>query len=101
MKAGEFSIPVLQSYCDGGCSTRLDARAGTAQNSPMSSGFETGKALLRGLSREVKPFTRANEKFHLSPISQHGNLAEIIGKFGDADQLRNAVNQLQSLLHAA
>jgi len=35
------------------------------------------------------------------PISQHGNVAEIIGKFGGADQLRNAVNQLPSLLYAA
>ncbi|MGA2541689.1 MAG: DEAD/DEAH box helicase family protein [Verrucomicrobiota bacterium] len=37
----------------------------------------------------------------LPPISQHGNVAEIIGKFGGTDQLRNAVNQLQSLLYAA
>jgi hypothetical protein len=29
------------------------------------------------------------------------NVAEIIGKFGGADQLRNAVNQLQTLLYAA
>jgi len=28
------------------------------------------------------------------------NVAEIIGKFGGADQLRNAVNQLQSLMYA-
>jgi type I site-specific restriction endonuclease len=28
------------------------------------------------------------------------NMAEIIGKFGSADQLRNAANQLQSLLYA-
>ncbi len=35
------------------------------------------------------------------PISHHGNVNEIIGKFGGADQLRNAVNQLQSLLYAA
>ena len=35
------------------------------------------------------------------PISHHGNVAEIIGKFGGADQLRNAVNQLQALLYAA
>ena len=34
------------------------------------------------------------------PISDHGNIVEIIGKFGGADQLRNAVNQLQSLLCA-
>jgi type I restriction enzyme R subunit len=35
------------------------------------------------------------------PISQHGNVNEIITKFGDADQLRAAINQLQSLLYAA
>jgi type I restriction enzyme R subunit len=35
------------------------------------------------------------------PISQHGNVAEIIGKFGGEDQLRNAVNHLQTLLYAA
>ena len=35
------------------------------------------------------------------PISQHGTPKEIIGKFGGADQLRNAVNQLQTLLYAA
>jgi type I restriction enzyme R subunit len=35
------------------------------------------------------------------PISQHGNVNEIIGKFGGADQLRTAVNQLQTLLYAA
>ena len=37
----------------------------------------------------------------LPPISQRGNVNEIIGKFGGADQLRNAVNQLQPLLYAA
>lgn len=37
----------------------------------------------------------------LPPISQHGNVNEIIGKFGGAEQLRNAVNKLQSLLYAA
>jgi type I restriction enzyme R subunit len=35
------------------------------------------------------------------PISTHGNVGEIVGLFGGADQLRNAVNQLQSLLYAA
>jgi type I restriction enzyme, R subunit len=35
------------------------------------------------------------------PISHHGNVAEIVGKFGGPDQLRNAVNQLQLLLYAA
>ena len=33
----------------------------------------------------------------VTPISQHGNVNEIIGKFGGADQLRNAVKQLQTL----
>jgi type I restriction enzyme R subunit len=36
----------------------------------------------------------------LQPISEHGSVNEIIGKFGGADQLRIAVNQLQSLLYA-
>src|ERR1035437_1650678 len=35
------------------------------------------------------------------PISSRGNVNEIIGRFGGADNLRNAVNQLQSLLYAA
>ena len=35
------------------------------------------------------------------PTSHHGNVNEIIGKFGGAEQLRKAVNQLQSLLYAA
>ena len=33
-------------------------------------------------------------------ISQSGIVAEIIGKFGGTNQLRNTVNQLQSLLYA-
>ncbi|MBI4660779.1 MAG: DEAD/DEAH box helicase family protein [Verrucomicrobia bacterium] len=35
------------------------------------------------------------------PISQHGSVWEIVGVFGGPDELRNAVNQLQSLLYAA
>ena len=35
------------------------------------------------------------------PISSHGNVNEIMGRFGGAANLRNAVNQLQSLLYAA
>ena len=33
------------------------------------------------------------------PISDHGNVNEIVGKFGGADQLRSAVNKLQKLLY--
>jgi len=35
----------------------------------------------------------------LPPISHHGNVNEIVGKFGGADQLRNAVNKLQTLIY--
>jgi len=35
------------------------------------------------------------------PISHRGNVAEIIRKYGGADQLRNGVNQLQSRLYGA
>jgi hypothetical protein len=35
------------------------------------------------------------------PISSRGNVNEIMGRFGGADQLGNAVNQLQALLYAA
>jgi len=35
------------------------------------------------------------------PISAHGNVIEIAGRFGGVDQLRQAVIQLQTLLYAA
>ncbi|MEI7728863.1 MAG: DEAD/DEAH box helicase family protein [Verrucomicrobiota bacterium] len=35
------------------------------------------------------------------PISDHGNVNEIIGKFGGTEKLRNAVNQLQELIYSA
>jgi hypothetical protein len=37
----------------------------------------------------------------VSPISEQGNVPVIIGTFGGADQPRNAVNHLQTLLYAA
>jgi type I restriction enzyme R subunit len=37
----------------------------------------------------------------IAPIWRHGNVAEIARKFGGPDQLRSAVNQLQSLLYSA
>ncbi len=36
----------------------------------------------------------------LPPISERGNVNEIIGKFGGAERLREAVNHLQELLYA-
>jgi type I restriction enzyme, R subunit len=41
------------------------------------------------------------EVLKLPPIFHHGNVNEIIGEFGGADQHRTAVKQLQSLLYAA
>jgi hypothetical protein len=40
------------------------------------------------------------EVLKVPPISSHGNVNEIMGTFGGADNLRNAINQLQSLLYA-
>jgi type I restriction enzyme R subunit len=37
----------------------------------------------------------------VAPIWRHGNVAEIVRTFGGPDQLRNAVNRLQTLLYAA
>lgn len=37
----------------------------------------------------------------LPPISEHGNVNEIMDTFGGAEKLREAVNQLQALLWAA
>jgi type I restriction enzyme R subunit len=34
------------------------------------------------------------------PISQRGNVGEIVGIFGGSDQLRNAISRLQTLLYA-
>jgi type I restriction enzyme R subunit len=38
---------------------------------------------------------------HIPPISEHGGPAEIIQIFGGVDELRDAVNALQSELYAA
>jgi hypothetical protein len=46
------------------------------------------------------PKRRAVAPGRRTPIFQHGNVNEIIGKFGGADQIRNVVNRLQLLLYA-
>ncbi len=38
---------------------------------------------------------------HVPPISQHGTVPDIIKLFGGAEQLRSAVNELQTILYAA
>ena len=35
------------------------------------------------------------------PISEHGNVIEIVDKFGGADKLREALNEMQTLLYAS
>lgn len=42
-----------------------------------------------------------SDALKLRPISQNGNVNQIIGKFGGRNQPRTAVNRLQSLLYAA
>ena len=37
----------------------------------------------------------------VEPISRHGNVMEIAALFDGPDKLRNAVNELQTLLYAA
>jgi type I restriction enzyme R subunit len=37
----------------------------------------------------------------IPPISEHGNVVEIANLFGGADQLREAIHRLQTLLYAA
>ena len=41
------------------------------------------------------------EVLKVPPISEHGNVGEIIGIFGGAERLKEAVNQLQALLYEA
>ena len=41
------------------------------------------------------------EVLKVPPISEHGNVTEIIGIFGGAERLKEAVDQLQVLLYAA
>jgi type I restriction enzyme R subunit len=38
---------------------------------------------------------------HIPPVSNHGNVMEIANKFGGVERLREAVNELQTLLYAA
>ncbi|MGN6553703.1 MAG: hypothetical protein ACTHLW_08275 [Verrucomicrobiota bacterium] len=70
--------------------------------------LQGGRQFVCTYSRAFSPgYNRAgfqpypSDVLKLPPISHHGNVNEIIGKFGGADQLRTAVNQLQSLLYAA
>ncbi|MBS1808375.1 MAG: DEAD/DEAH box helicase family protein, partial [Acidobacteria bacterium] len=54
------------------------------------------KYAAHGIAEFAIPDTLKNE-----PISKYGNVIEIANYFGGANQLRNAVNEMQSLLYAA
>jgi type I restriction enzyme R subunit len=43
---------------------------------------------------------RLPEILKVEPVSDHGNPVEIAAKFGGADQLKNAVETMQTLLYA-
>ena len=53
-----------------------------------------------GVRRRTRVRQDSTLNFQPSTIPS-GHVNEIIGKFGGADQLRNAVNKLQSPLYAA
>ena len=39
------------------------------------------------------------DALHIPPISEYGNIPEILKMFGGPDQLRNAVEELQKLIY--
>jgi len=57
--------------------------------------------LLEKYSRDGELQFTLPDVLKLPPISEHGNVNEIMDKFGGAEKLREAVNQLQALLYAA
>ena len=63
------------------------------------------KAILTGLLEKYTEHGTAQfvvpDVLKVPPISDHGNIMQIIQLLGGADKLRAAVNQLQKLLYAA
>jgi type I restriction enzyme R subunit len=63
------------------------------------------KAILLDLLAKYEEFglmqIHIPEALKVAPISERGNVGEIIGFFGGPDRLRNAVIELQSLLYSA
>ena len=64
----------------------------------MSASFFTisGKIVAHSKRQFVIP-----DVLKVPPISEHGNISEIIETFGGAEKLREAVVRLQTLLYAA
>jgi type I restriction enzyme, R subunit len=59
------------------------------------------EALLEKYAEHGLAEFRIPDVLKLPPISERGNVTEIIGFFGGADALRDAVNELQEALYAA
>ena len=58
-------------------------------------------ALLDKYSQHGPDELKIPEVLHVPPISEYGNVAEILKIFGGTDQLRNAVEKLQKLIYEA
>ena len=58
-------------------------------------------ALLDKYSQHGPDELKIPEALHVSPISEYGNVPEILKIFGGTDQLRNAVEKLQKLIYEA
>ena len=57
------------------------------------------RALLDKYSQHGPDELKIPDALSVPPISDHGNVAEIATSFGGADQLRNAVTELQKLIY--
>lgn len=101
----------------------FDLLCHVAFNAPLKTRYERAQRLLKGkkdfwdryapeaqeILREIigKYVDHGVEQLSIPeilkvpPISDHGNVMEITGKFGGPDNLRNAVNELQALIYAA
>ena len=57
-------------------------------------------ALLDKYSQHGPDELKIPDALHIPPISEYGNIPEILKMFGGPDQLRNAVEELQKLIYA-
>ena len=106
--AGAGAEPILSVEGVGKCYRLYRRRADRVKQQEAAFFAERGPEAREILSLLLEKYAADGEvQFTLPdvlkvpPISQHGNVNEIIGKFGGPEELRSAVNELQSLLYAA
>ena len=58
------------------------------------------RTLLDKYSQHGPDELKIPDALNVPPISEHGNVTEIATSFGNASQLRNAVEELQKLIYA-